>query len=125
VKPHTEGAYWRYVEGCRCDLCRDANREYHRNYRHQRKYGKLNVDKETKKAPPTNIQNINLSIQPLLKYINHADDTITGERFGVTRSAVMRWKRNGVSVVTADRLACHIGVHPYIIWGNDYFKGMK
>ena len=125
MKPHTEGAYWRYVEGCRCDPCRDANRIYQHNYRQQRKYGKVNVDKDTKKTAPTNLYKVRLSIQPLLKFIEHENDTITGERFGVERSAVIRWKRDGVSIITADRLACKIGVHPYMIWGNDYFKGMK
>lgn len=127
MKPHTEGAYWRYVEGCRCVPCTVANREYHRTYRDRMKLGNLDVDapqhNDTKRTHLTKVSKIRVSIRPLLEFMNHENDTVTAGRLGTTRGQVVRWKREGISILTADRLACHIGEHPYTIWGNDYFKG--
>lgn len=115
----------RYAAGCRCDGCTTAHREYHRQYRQWKKYGKP-INTETKKtvAAGPSLNRVKVSIAPLLQFIEHESDGNTAARLGVLRTSVVRWKRDGVSINVADRLACRVGVHPYIIWGNDYFRGM-
>jgi hypothetical protein len=35
---------------------------------------------------------------------------------GVNRGEVHRWMRNGVTTVTADKLAVRLGLHPALVW---------
>jgi hypothetical protein len=42
--------------------------------------------------------------------------TKTAEVLGVSREVVHRWERHGVPMVTADRAAVSLGLHPGMIW---------
>jgi hypothetical protein len=37
---------------------------------------------------------------------------------GVRRDDIPRYRRHGLTPRMADRLACHIGLHPLLIWGE-------
>ena len=44
-------------------------------------------------------------------------------RLGVNRRQVYRWRTAGrIGVVTADRVACRLGLHPCEVWGNDWWS---
>lgn len=40
------------------------------------------------------------------------------EQVGVSHRSVVRWKRTGVPVNSADRVACQLGLNPTTIWGS-------
>lgn len=40
---------------------------------------------------------------------------------GIDRAQIVRWKRDGVTLKIADRLAGLLGLHPFDIWGPDYY----
>ena len=104
----------RYVGGCRCEGCTAANRDYMRWYKKNRHMIK-------KTTPDSQLAPGKLSIRPLLAAIHHVDDAVTAERIGVTRTTIFRWKREGLTLRSADQAACKLGYHPYLIWGNDYW----
>ena len=74
-----------------------------------------------KTTPDSQLAPGKLSIRPLLAAIHHVDDAVTAERIGVTRTTIFRWKREGLTLRSADQAACKLGYHPYLIWGNDYW----
>ncbi len=37
--------------------------------------------------------------------------------FAVTQRTVCRWNVHGVPLIEADKAACHIGLHPMLVWG--------
>jgi hypothetical protein len=107
-------SHGRYAEGCRCKGCTQANRDYMRWYRKNSHLIKRTA-RESQLAPGK------LSIRPLLAAIDHIDDATTAERIGVDRMTVVRWKREGLNLRAADKAACKLGYHPYLIWGNEYW----
>jgi hypothetical protein len=44
-------------------------------------------------------------------------DTQAATMLGVGRYAIMKYRSRGISPAVADRLACHIGTHPLLVWG--------
>lgn len=53
-----------------------------------------------------------------------ADDTTVGAALGVTRSVIVAWKRGRNVMIPwwkADRYAIHIGTHPGIVWGEEWW----
>lgn len=47
------------------------------------------------------------------------------EMLGVTGESLWRYRHQGISFDTADRLATRSGYHPTQIWGDDYFDGSE
>ena len=41
---------------------------------------------------------------------------VLAQRTGVTRNSIYRWRETGIPLFAADRIACHMGVHPLVIW---------
>lgn len=65
-----------------------------------------------------------LPLDPLLTLWdghNFTDEEIA-TRCGVTRAVVVSWHKRGLSLRAADRVACHVGLHPILIWGRDYWN---
>jgi hypothetical protein len=92
-----------YVNGCRCPICHDANNEYQREYRrHERKK--------------------NLPLGPMLQLFGDQHDTDIATLLGVTQTTFTQWKRQGIPLVEADRIVCSIGIHPFYVWGDAYWK---
>lgn len=51
----------------------------------------------------------------------HAESSWWGMRTGTSRAQVLRWVRgNPIAVTSADRVATHLGVHPFDIWGDEW-----
>lgn len=43
-------------------------------------------------------------------------------RLGITTNTVYHYRKdNGLSPLVADRLSCAIGLHPSLVWGNDWW----
>lgn len=65
-----------------------------------------------------------LSGAPLLKEFEGLPDRIAAERLGVNRMTLVNWRQGGrVHWVKADRYACRLGLHPYSVWGEEWFLG--
>lgn len=112
----THGTHSGYVAGCRCKTCTQANTIYMRRYRTCTNPGIV------RKATTAILGN--LPINPLLRLwddLNLTDDEIAS-RCGVGRTTVVRWRRIGLSLDAADRVAIRLGSHPYIVWGDAYWS---
>lgn len=64
--------------------------------------------------------------QPLLNYCRMRGYESTEEQatwLGVSEGSIRNWAlgRNGIRSNKADKLACGIGVHPCMIWGELWF----
>lgn len=69
-----------------------------------------------------------LSVQPLLDYMASAQDlTVRIPRNGNIIKAISRARNSGyISHYLADTIAITIfGVHPCVIWGNDWFANAE
>jgi hypothetical protein len=56
-------------------------------------------------------------IEPLLKCIEEpGEDVAVARTLGVPWSTLKRWRENGLRPLAADRVAVHIGKHPFEIW---------
>lgn len=109
------GTYSGYVTGCRCADCTRANTVYNRDYKMRKRKGLVNTTKPVECLPG------NLSIQPLLEMYPDVDDKTLATICGVNREAVSRWRRRGLSLAVADRVAIGLGKHPYELWGRAYW----
>jgi hypothetical protein len=45
-----------------------------------------------------------------------------GIQLGRTRRTLQEWKVKGIPFYEADKVACHIGVHPSHIWGEQWWQ---
>lgn len=90
------GTYSAYTSGgCRCDDCRQAARDHKR-----RKYG----------------DTVRLPWEPMFEKFSEF------EAFSLRYSAFFpSWKRYGIDPYKADTVCCDMGVHPYEIWGDEWF----
>jgi hypothetical protein len=95
------GSRGRYVDGCRCAPCTDANSQYHRERRARR---------------------VNLPVEPLLAMFHDVPDDEIAHRLGVSRQTLMRWRDKGLTLTVGDRIAINLGTHPFVIWGNHYWE---
>jgi hypothetical protein len=67
---------------------------------------------------------IYISGLPLLKQFEGVPDHVVGDRLGVGRTTVMHWRQGrGIHWRKADEYACKIGLHPYSVWGDEWFLG--
>jgi hypothetical protein len=99
--PSHTGTRGRYVEGCRCSPCTQANNRYHRSRRAHR---------------------VNLPAEPLLAMYQGVPEEEIAHRLGVGRHTLNRWRQNGLTLTSGDRIAISLGTHPYVIWGNHYWE---
>ena len=92
-----------YAKGCRCPICHDANNKYQREYRkHERKK--------------------NLPVGPMLQLFGEKPDTDIASLLGVNHTTFTQWKRQGIPLIEADKIVCSIGIHPFCVWGDAYWK---
>lgn len=70
-----------------------------------------------------------LPIEPLWNIVSsmNPDAQITQEEFArrcnTTAHAVMRWKKQGgIPWVSADEAAIAVGLHPMLVWGDDWLN---
>lgn len=46
------------------------------------------------------------------------------KEFGVSKTSIMRWQKNGIPLLSAERLADNLRFHPTEIWGMAYHAAM-
>jgi plasmid maintenance system antidote protein VapI len=61
---------------------------------------------------------VRLSIEPLVKMYGTVCGL--GRALGVHSTQVNRWRRTGLTIATADRLAIAVGLHPVDLWPEWY-----
>jgi hypothetical protein len=67
-------------------------------------------------------------VQNLLDfYPKDARNNFIADVFGVSRGTVIRWKhrQTKLDLHTADKYACHIGIHPANVWNDWYEKQIE
>jgi len=92
----------KYRGGCRCDECREIGRKS--NMQRDRKIPRLPVHPMIDKFSSNDFSK---------KYQNSIDN----------------WKTTGVSIFKIDEICCSMGMHPYDVYGDDWFlitlRGVK
>ena len=65
-----------------------------------------------------------LSIEPVLAMFKNDDryDKLghIASAIGSTRRSIYRWEAEGLPIVTAEKIAETLGIHPTLIWGPEY-----
>lgn len=59
-----------------------------------------------------------LPIQPLLDELGELDNRLYAAVIGCSLREIVRARRQGITVRSADRYACHAGLHPLVVWGE-------
>lgn len=52
------------------------------------------------------------------------DDATVAEMVGVARSTVLKWKRVGLTPWHADAVAILLGLHPLVVWGDEWAEAI-
>ena len=103
-----------YSNGCRCDLCRAAAREYGARYRSG---GKRPTPTPVPLAPL--LERVAIHVGCTVKELT---DEQIAEACGVARRTAFRWRHTGlVRHSHTDRVAIYLGWHPAAIWGADWY----
>lgn len=85
-----------YKHGCRCELC-------------------VACIEQIRMEQRTSELRRKLPVEPLYEVMSEK----TRHQY---RKSLYYWKNSGgISLYTADKVACQIGLHPYVIWGDEWF----
>jgi len=115
----THGLRATYQAGCRCDDCRQANREYARH--HDRRL-------PANRHLPRNLPRVPIEplIERVVSYTGIGADRLSyydiAAACGVSHRTVVRWMKVGtIPEHMTDRIATNLGWHPAAIWGADWY----
>lgn len=100
-KPVTHGASAYRNRGCRCDVCKEANRLQKLKYR-----------------PKSDSVNVRLDATPLIEKL-----TREGRLEAVENSRISQWRKAGIDLYAADRWCIRLGYHPIEVWGQAFYLG--
>lgn len=70
---------------------------------------------------------IRLSWSPLYAFVVERwpdiaeNNTALGAQLEVDRTRLIEYRRRGIPFFSADRIATRLGLHPSLIWGDDYY----
>lgn len=120
AKPKIHGTYTMYNTGrCRCEDCKVAAAEKRAHYRdvHAPKPG--DQPKKDYSVRYGSVK-VKLSPEPLIEFI-----CSTREVDNILRRDMKMWRRNGLDLYYADKLAIRYGAHPALIWGDDFYQGCE
>lgn len=117
----THGLRATYAAGCRCDDCRQANREYSRKYDMRLPANRHRQRQST--VPQVPIEPL---IERVVSYTGIGADRLSyydiAAACGVSHRTVVRWMKSGtIPDQMTDRVATHLGWHPAAIWGADWY----
>lgn len=99
--PVTHGASAYRNRGCRCDVCKEANRVQKLKYR-----------------PKSDAIKVRLDATPLIDKI-----TRDGRLEAVENSRISQWRKAGIDLYAADRWCIRLGYHPIEVWGQAFYLG--
>ena len=103
---HGRSAYLK--QGCRCEVCKQANSVYRKQMRDEEALIRASGIK-----PPR------LSAEPLIQRLLR--EGVDEREY---RNNFTRWRENGMTVYMADYWAIKHGWHPAEIWGMDFYAGI-
>jgi hypothetical protein len=66
-----------------------------------------------------------LPVGPLLDLIAHLDAPEAAAKLGVSDDSIRQWRSRGTTklfVDRADQYAVRLGLHPALIWGDDWWS---
>lgn len=65
-----------------------------------------------------------LNFEPFELYFRkpYHNDMSFAERVGIDRYQLRRFRRKGIKFFTADKLCVGLGIHPSMIWGEEYWN---
>ena len=114
IASHRHGTSTVYGYGCRCDRCREYDNERQRN---KRAKNRVLIPRAVPLAP---------LIERVVIHLGKPADQISRYDFaqavGVHQRTVCRWMQNGhLPENMSDRVAVHLGWHPAVIWGVDWY----
>lgn len=66
-----------------------------------------------------------LSFEPLEEAVSGSCAAATAIALGVHSRQVYRWRAGGLSWQKADELAVRIGLHPFDVWGRDWWERVE
>lgn len=80
----------------------------------------------SEKKYPKHHKSRKLPVEPLLTMFRH-DMTETEIAAAVKKhpTTVRNWRINGIPQYIADEVACHMGVHPSHIWGEQWWQSIS
>jgi hypothetical protein len=74
-------------------------------------------------AKPGGARQERMPLQPLYDYCQAENISHLARMIGVCRESVDRFRKDGIPIYNADRIACKtLGVHPGFIWKKDWVK---
>lgn len=100
----THGTLHAYISGCRCDECKARKSEYARLWR----------DQEGLRARC-------FDFAPLERIILGRDLALNTVASG---TSVKEWRLRGIPWDRADTLCCKLGMHPFDVYGEDWYDLM-
>lgn len=63
-----------------------------------------------------------LPMRPLAQYLRTDAPKELGRALGVRHDTIRRWIDEGIPFARCDVLAVRIGLHPLLVWGDDWLK---
>jgi hypothetical protein len=62
-----------------------------------------------------------LNPAPLLEFVKHSNEVQIAERLNISRNGLWGYRKGRrIHYLLADRYAIRLGVHPMIIWGDEW-----
>jgi hypothetical protein len=61
-----------------------------------------------------------LPAEPLFELFDGADDGVIADACGLSRRTIVRWRRQGIPWIQADRICAHLCVHPILLWRDEW-----
>jgi len=109
-----------YNRGCRCEQCSRVEAERHQRKRARKKYGLPTAPRLPQSVPLAPL------VERVAIHLGRPADQISQHDFaqavGVHQRTVCRWMQNGhLPENMSDRVAVHLGWHPAVIWGVDWY----
>lgn len=101
AKPIVHGASAYRNKGCRCDICKEAQRKAKLKYR-----------------PKSDAVKIRLDATPLIDRLTR-DERLAA----VENSRLNQWRKVGLDLYAADRWCIRLGYHPIEVWGQAFYLG--
>lgn len=78
---------------------------------------------QTKRKKKKTTVGMTLPVPPLLAlWSEETPMTVVAEACGHQRKAFTNWMTTGIPVGRADAIAARLGLHPSLIWGDDWWR---
>jgi hypothetical protein len=113
------GTLLNWQAGCRCEDCVYAHKFECLQQQQTERFGIVERRFKTPKKSRTR----RFPARDLVMYLQTPNASTVADLIGSSRVTVTKWLRDGTcfNVYQADEYACRAGVHPTMIWGEDWY----